>query len=279
MAQDPNAWLSELSDYFTPSPAHFDAAKGHRDFIERRLDADLGTYRMFEIGSLRHGTGVWLHSDADYLVSLKGSRPESSTTMLEKVRSSLKGRFLSTTISVRRPAVACYFSDGIVEIVPGYIADTDNSNHGYWIADPGGGWMRTYPEAHNAYVDRANKKHDGGAKQLARLLKVWKYERDVPISSCYLEMRAAKHLDGEPAYIPVWDVCLALNELNSHGLAAMNDPTGLSSRFTACSSEAKRIDAMSKLATAIERARRAQEYYSDGLYAQSIAQLELLFDR
>lgn len=279
MAQDPNAWLSELGGLFTPTPAHFDAAKGHRDSIEARLDADLGTYRMFEIGSLRHGTGVWLHSDADYLVSLKGNRPESSSTMLERVRSSLTGRFLTTTIGVRRPAVACHFSDGIVEIVPAYLADTSTSGYGYWIADPAGGWMKTYPEAHNAYVNRVNKKHDGGAKKLARLLKVWKYERDVPISSCYLEMRAAKHLDGESAYIPVWDVYLALNEIHGQALAAMNDPTGLGSRFTACSSDAKRLDAASKLSTAVVRARRAKDGYSDGDYAQSIAQLELLFDR
>jgi len=272
-------WLAELNSYFTPSATQFDAAKSHRYSIQARLDADLGVYRMFEIGSLRQGTGVWLRSDADYLVSLKGSRPTSSTTMLEKVRSSLLGRFPGTTISVRRPAVVCYFSDGIVEVVPGHLADISNSKTGYWIADPAGDWMKTYPEAHNDYVNRVNKKLDGAAKQLARLLKVWKYERSVPISSCYLEMRAAKHLDGETAYVPVWDLYLTLRHLQSIGLAAMNDPTGLSSRFTGCSSEAKRIDAMSKLGTAVDRARRAQEFYSGGNHAESIAQLKLLFDR
>ncbi len=279
MTQDPNTWLSELSRYFAPSANQFDAAKNHRYSIEERLDADFGVYRIFEIGSLRHGTGVWLHSDADYLVSLKDSRPTSSTTMLQRVRTSLLGRFPSTTITVRRPAVVCRFSSGVFEVGPGYFADSPNSNTGYWIADPAGGWMKTYPEAHNAYVDRVNKKHDGGAKQLARLLKVWKYGRYAPISSCYLEMRAAQHLDGVVAYVPVWDLYLTLSRIHSHGLAAMNDPTGLGSRFTSCSSEAKRIDAASKLSTALGRARRAQEYYSDGNHTQSIAQLELLFDR
>src|SRR5699024_1786990 len=105
---------------------------------------------MFEIGSLRHGTGIWRHSDADYLASLKGGRPQSSTTMLNKVRDALIGRFLNTTISVRSPAVVCRFSDCEVEVVPGYVADTTNGP-GYWIADPAstGGWMKTYPEAHN----------------------------------------------------------------------------------------------------------------------------------
>ena len=68
---------------------------------------------MFEIGSLRHGTGVRLHSDADYLVSLKGAKPQWSSSMLERVRVSLAARFPTT------PAVVCNFSDGVVEIVPG----------------------------------------------------------------------------------------------------------------------------------------------------------------
>lgn len=279
MTQDPNTWLNELNSYFTPSSTEFDAAKAHRDSIETRLATNLGIYRMFEIGSLRHGTGVWLHSDADYLVSLKGTKPQLSSSMLERVRASLAARFPATPITVRRPAVVCNFSDGIVEIVPGYIADTASGDPGYWIAAPGGDWMKTYPEAHNRYVNGVNKKHNGAAKQLARLLKVWKYEHSVPVSSCYLEMRAAKHMDEQSAYIPVWDVYMVLDDLEMYSLAAMNDPTGLGSRFTACSSDATKRDAMSKLSTAVGRARRAKDYYSDGDYAGSVVQLELLFDR
>lgn len=276
---NPNTWLNELNMYFTPSSTQFDGAKSHRDSIESRLDLYLGIYRMFEIGSLRYGTGVWLHSDADYLVSLKGTRPQSSNSMLERVRGSLATRFPSTWVTVRRPAVVCHFSDGVVEVVPGYFADTANGDSGYWIAAPGGDWMKTYPESHNKYVSDVNKKHNGAAKQLARLLKVWKYERDVPVSSCYLEMRAAKHMDEQSAYIPVWDLYLVLGDLETHSLAAMNDPTGLGSRFTACSSDVTRRDALSKLSTAVGRARRAKDLYSDRDHAGSVAQLKLLFDR
>lgn len=279
MTQNPNTWLDELNMFFTPSSSEFDAAKAHRASIEARLEANLGIYRMLEIGSLRHGTGVWLHSDADYLISLKGTRPESSSSMLDRVRASLAARFRTTPITVRRPAVVCNFSDTIVEIVPGYIADTARSDPGYWIAAPGGNWMRTYPEAHNRYVNGVNRKHNGTAKQLARLLKVWKYKCSVAVSSCYLEMRAAKHMDEQSSYLPVWDVYMVLAEVEAYHLAAMNDPTGLGSRFTACSSDATKRDAMSKLSMAVSRARRAKDFYSDGDYAGSVVQLELLFDR
>ncbi|WP_431826197.1 SMODS domain-containing nucleotidyltransferase [Microbacterium algeriense] len=274
MTETARSWLNSLTSLYTPTSTQFDAAKSHRASIESRLDAFVGVYEMFEIGSLRHGTGVWQHSDADYMVSLKGVRPSSPWTMLNRVKEALQARFSGTTIVVSRPAVVCYFSDGVVEVVPTYPSDS-----GYWIADPADGWMKSYPKSHNKYVNDVNTKHNGAAKTLARQLKIWKYLRNVPISSCYLEMRAAKHLDGESAYLPFWDLYLALDKMYDANLAAMNDPTGLGSRFGACSSEAKRLDVLSKLGSAVVRANKAREFESDGMHAQAIEQLKLLFNR
>ena len=148
MAQTATAWLSELTSLYTPTPTQFDAARGHRASVQSRLDTYLGVREMFEIGSLRHGTGVWQYSDEDYMVLLKGVRPGSPWTMLNKVKETLQGCFASTTIVVRRPAVVCHFSDGIVEIVPAYPSDG-----GYWIADPAGEWMESHPKSHNRYVN------------------------------------------------------------------------------------------------------------------------------
>lgn len=280
MAETVSSWLADLNSFYIPLPSQFDAAKSHKNSIETRLDARIGIYRMFEIGSLRHGTGVYIYSDADYLASLKGSRPLSSITMLNRVRESLIGRFPNTTISVRNPAVVCRFSDFEVEVVPAYIADSANGA-GYWIADPAspGGWMKTYPEAHNEFVNTVNKKFNGGVKTLARQLKVWKFKRNVPISSCYLEMRAAKYMDSQTSYIQIYDLYLALRNIHDAELAAMNDPTGLGSRFTACSSSATKADALSKLSTAVTRARSALDYHKDGYETLAIGQLKLLFDR
>lgn len=269
------AWLNELNSFFTPTSTQFDSARGHRASIETRLNSNLGVSEMFEIGSLRHGTGVFVYSDADYLVSLKGFRPESSITMLNKVKESLQGRFTSTSIGVRRPAVVANFSDGVVEVVPAYA----NAGGGYWIADPRGGWMLTHPKNHNDWVNSVNSKHNGAAKKLARQLKVWKYKRNVPVSSCYLEMRAAKHMDGESSYLPTWDLHAALKKLHDNSLAAMNDPTGLGSRFTAYSSDASKADALSKLSTAVARAAKAKVYDAAGDNDSAVAQLRLLFNR
>lgn len=277
MATTADSWLTELNSYFTPSPSDFVAAKSHKDSVEARLDYDLGLYRMFEIGSLRHGTGVWYYSDVDYLVSLKGIRPASSTMMLEKVKASLQARFPLITISIRRPAVVCNFSDAVMEVVPGYVEDSG----GYKIADPAslGGWMKTYPEKHNEYVNKVNQKNAAGAKKLARQLKICKYKRSVSISSCYLEMRALKYMDGQSSYLAALDLYYALNELKRVGLAAMNDPTGLGSRFAACSSDATKNDAISNLNTAVDRALKAKDFYLADKEDKAIEQLSLLFNR
>lgn len=275
MTQTVTSWLNELTSLYTPTSSEFDAARSHRASIEARLDYSLGVREMFEIGSLKHGTGVWQYSDADFLASLKGIQPQSPWTMLDKVKKSLQDRFTSTPIVVRRPAVVCRFSDATVEVVPAY----ESSPSGYRIADPADGWMKTHPKDHNNYVSRVNNKHDGNVKRLARQIKVWKYRRNVPVSSCYLEMRATQHMDGESIYSPLWDLYLALKKMSDIELASMNDPTGLGSRFGSCSSESNKQDALSKLETAVTRARKAKDYANDNDHESAIGQLKLLFDR
>ncbi|MGW4551477.1 SMODS domain-containing nucleotidyltransferase [Streptomyces violaceorubidus] len=271
------SYLNGLISKYTPSSTYFDAARGHRWSIQTRLDLRLGVKEMFETGSLKHGTGVWFYSDVDYIVSLKGTRP-TSTTALNNVRNALKGRYPDTTVRISRPAVVCEFAKGkeTVEVVPAF----DAIGGGYWIPDPKtGDWMKSHPKDHNTYVNEANKKHSGGAKKIARLAKTWKYKRNVPVSSCYLEMRAAKYADGETNWVLPIDIHRYLKHLRDIELAAMNDPTGLGSRFNAYSSESKKTDAISKLDSAVSRASRAQSYYQADDHARAIDQYKLLFNQ
>lgn len=275
MTQTATAWLNALTSKYTPSASQFDGARSHRASVQARLDYELGVHEMFEIGSLRHGTGVWIYSDADFLVSLKGVQPMSPWTMLNKVKASLQRRFTSTEIVIRRPAVVCKFSDGTVEVVPAYRATS-----GYNISDPASdGWMKTYPKDHNSYVNRVNDDHGGNVKLLARQIKIWKYQRNVPVSSCYLEMRAAQHMEGESSYEALWDLHATLKKISDAKLASMNDPTGLGSRFGSCSSESNRTDALSKLDRAVTRARKARDYAKNNDHANAIEQLKLLFNQ
>lgn len=275
MTETTLSYLNGLMSKYTPSSTYFDAARTHRSAIESRLDLWLGVKEMFETGSLKHGTGVWFYSDVDYIVSLKGTRP-TSTTALNKVRDALKDRYPNTTVRVSRPAVVCEFAKGdeTVEVVPAFEA----VGGGYWIPDPKtGDWMKTHPKDHNTYVNDTNKKHSGAAKKLARFAKTWKYKRSVPVSSCYLEMRAAKYADDETTWDLPIDLHRYLKNLRAIELAAMNDPAGLGSRFNAYSSESTKTDAISKLDTAVSRASKASSYFHADDHGRAIEQYKLLF--
>lgn len=82
----------------------------------------------------------------------------------------------------------------------------------------------------------------------------------------------------EPSYYPVLDLYYFLKNLQDISLAAMNDPTGLGSRFFATSSSTNRDDAMSKLETAVSRALKAKDYDRAGNDDNAVEQLGLLFN-
>lgn len=179
----------------------------------------------------------------------------------------LSKRFTHTTVKIRRPAVVIEFGGGYEtwEVIPGFLTNRGGKDQlVYDIPGPntGSAWIDAAPKEHLAYVNKCNEKpHKGDSKDLARLIKAWKYYCNVPVSSFYLEMRCAQHVKTQSSYLHVWEVCSVLEKLDNHQLAAMNDPMGASGRIYACSTESTRVDALSKLKTAAMRARKALEAY------------------
>lgn len=272
-----------LLGWITPSEAERAKAASHRASIYSKLDDKFGLFRMFESGSFKHGTGVSGYSDVDYVASLKPDRPNLSSSTLAAVRDALKVRFPNTYIHVSRPAVVLDFGQGYerVEVIPAYVkSKLADGNMKFNIPGILEQWLESSPETHLAYVNACNSKDDvkGGAKQLARLAKAWKYYRDVPISSFYLEMRAAAYMATQSSVIYPLDVCYFLNSLQRSELAAMNDPTGSTGRIQPCSSDANLTIAQSRLDTAVTRASKAVQYNKDGKTAAAFEQWDLLFN-
>lgn len=277
MAKTIDQGIEEFVRQMTPSDTERDAATKHRWSIQNRLDDRLGIREMFETGSLRHGTAVRGHCDADYFISLKGNRPADPRSSLTRVRDCLDNRFSYTKVGVRHPAVVCEFGGGdeVIEVVPAY-PDSEDS---YWIPDPAGGWMRSAPKKHLNYVTQANNKHSGQIKHLARLLKAWKYRQNVPISSFYLEMRSAKRGFDESAIFLLWDMCLILEALDDNDLPAMNDPQHVNGRINPCSGTSKRQEASSAVRTAARHARAARDAQDDRRNHDGFNALKRLFGR
>lgn len=266
----------------TPSAAERDAAAKHRDSVKEALERKLVVHNFFETGSFSHGTGIRGRSDVDCLVSIGNDKPASSDTALSWVKTALSARFPLTPVYIRRPAVVVAFAGASEtwEVIPGFITGRGTSaQYVYDIPGPSSGWIDSAPKEHLSYVNEVNQKTGvaGGAKRLARLLKAWKYYRSVPISSFYLEMRAAQHVNSQNSFIPVWDLCQVLEKLVDHELAPMNDPRQASGRFHPCSSDAKHTDALSKTETAATRARNALDAYNAGNAKDAFYYLGLLF--
>ena len=239
------------------------AAKSHRTSIEACLKNNFGLNRFTRIGSFGNGTNICGHSDVDYLACLPTSALTiTSTASLVKVRNALDTRFPNTGVKISTPAVVCPFGTLKSEDTEVVVADYIKEEKGfkvYEIADGNDGWMRISPDAHNDYVAEIDKKHGGKVKPLIRFIKAWKYYRDVPIKSFYLEMRVAKYAEGESSILYDIDVKRILTQLQNNELAAMQDPTSVAGYIYPCKTDAFKKDALSKLNTAVIRAEKARE--------------------
>jgi hypothetical protein len=276
--------VSEGFDVFlerlTPLPSQLSAAAAHRSRVETSLKNALSVLAMRETGSFHHGTGVRHYSDVDVLVSIGNDKPGTSDTALSWVKNALSASFPTTTVRISRPAVVVEFASGTEtwEVIPGFLKSSDPSVL-YDIPGPASGWIDTAPTAHLDYVNECNQKQGvkGATKKLARLVKAWKYYCSVPISSFYLEMRAAEHMATQSSFIAVWDICRLLEKLRDHSLAAMNDPKQRTGRFHPCSSDYRKTEALSKLNTAATRARKALDADNDHRPDDAFYYLDLLF--
>lgn len=269
-----------LLSWKVPTESERSAATRHRASIERSL-SQLENFGLRETGSFRHGTAVRGHADVDVIVSLAGGRPASSDTALSRVRDALTSSFPSTPIRVSRPAVVVNFAGGAErwEVIPGYYLRASGDHAIYSIPAPGGGWMETAPTAHLAYVTDVNRSPSGGAKGLARLMKTWKYanSKSAKISSFYLEMRAAQRMATESSFIPYLDFAYMMGDLARTNLADMNDPTGLTGRFRAASTEGYRSLAAVSVAADAKRVADAIELERAGRRSQAFEKLDYVF--
>lgn len=268
MPRDIKKGFDDFHNKIKTSAVETTAAKSHRSSIESCLKSNFGIKRFTRIGSFGNGTNINGYSDVDYLASIPTSElTQTSTASLSKVKNALNYRFSSTNVRVSAPAVVCpfgtYKSEDTEVVVADYIRD-QNGFKVYEIADGKGGWMEVSPDAHNDYVAKVNKKHNGKVKPLIRFMKAWKYYRDVPIKSFYLEMRVAKYADGESCIIYDIDMRQILSMLVNNDIAAIRDPMGMAGNIYPCDTVALKNNALSKLKTAAVRADKAREAESKG---------------
>lgn len=267
----------------TPSSTESTAAKSHRLSIQSCLKANFGLDAFFRSGSFGNGTSIYGYSDVDYFAVIPTkSLTQTSSASLRKIRDALDARFPRTGVAVSTPAVRVPFGNlaaESTEVVPAdYVGRTVGGGYNlYEIADGDDGWMRSSPDAHNAYVARVDSKLDGRLKPLIRFVKAWKYLRSVPISSFYLELRITQYASAETYISYDEDIARVLSRLEANELAKLQDPLGISGYISACATQAQLADALSKVHTARTRAQKAVQARKDGDLKDAFGWWDLLY--
>jgi hypothetical protein len=267
----------------TPSAAESASAQSHRASIEQCLRSNYTVNRFFRTGSFGNGTSVYNYSDVDYFASIAtADLSNDSDYVLQKMRGILGNRFPSTNVSVRCPAVRVPFAGGAAdahEIVPAHSRGKNAARFEvFQIPNGSGKWMDTSPEAHNAYVLSQNQRLSSKVKPLVRFVKAWKFYNSVPISSFYLEMRTAKYAEGEKSILYAMDIRRIFAYLDDNNLPAVQDPMGIAGYIMPCSTDAKFLEASSKISTARTRADKARETEDAGKIADTFYWWDMFFN-
>lgn len=277
-----NEGFRDFLSKLTPTGIESQSAKRHRTSIEQCLKANFGLLRFFRTGSFGNGTSISGYSDVDYFASIPTkSLKNNSDSTLREVRSALDKRFPDTGVRVNSPAVLVPFGNKIseyTEVVPADYVKKQKSLYIYDIADGNGKWKKSSPDAHNAYVSYVNKKLGFKVKPLIRFLKAWRYYRNVPISSFYLELQATRYAAGEETIIYSIDITNFLGFLYKNSLSRMVDPMGISGYISPCVTTAQYEDAKSKLANAYSRAIKAREAEQNEKTKDAFYWWNLVFD-
>lgn len=241
-----------LAEY-APREQHKAEVRKYRERVRAIIAAEYRLMGFFQSGSFQHGTAVMPYSDVDYIARIHfEDRPGSSNTILNNLRDLLGRELWEANVSVARPTVTIEFP-GLLpyyEITPAYLKRTTSDGDSVLlIPAPGGEWREAAPEAHNKFVAEMDRKHGGEVRELARLLKAWKYEHGASVSSFYLEMRAAEYGKNSDSIHLLTSIRDVVTNLVNQGLPAMNDPTKLVSRISPSSSVSAQASAMVKLRT------------------------------
>lgn len=266
MAKTLEQGFDTLIGWLQPLDSEHNKARSHKDSVKSCMENNFDCIQLFETGSFGHGTGVRHYSDTDYFAVCPSAKfwIDSAYT-LRKVKEALQYTFWNTSnIEVKSPAVRIPFgnySSETLELTPatrnGLVSTPVGNKYSYDIPDSDGGWMQSSPGAHNAYVDRENDRLNHKLKPLIQLVKAWKYYNNTPISSFYLELRVTKYAEKESSIIYDIDLYNIMKFLYENNLPSIQDPMGISGYVKACSTDAKRQEALSKLKTGFTRAEKA----------------------
>lgn len=154
----------------------------------------------FMVGSWGKGTQVRPSQDVDVFFVLPASDFEringlagnKQSALLQEVKAALQATYPQTSMRGDGQVVIVAFNSITVEVVPVF-AYYDGT---YCMPDTNGGgnWKRVDPFAEFTFINRAEQAAFGNVRRVAKMIKIWKRECNVPMKSFQIELIVAEFL-------------------------------------------------------------------------------------
>ena len=124
--------------------------------------------------------------------------------LLQEVKEVLGAKYQQTTIRGDGQVVLVAFNTIAVEVVPVFLMN----NRQFVMPDTNGGgqWKTVDPMAQVAAIDSPDKHLNGNVRALSQIMKLWKYERNVPLKSFIIELLVTDYITNRPynSYDTYW---------------------------------------------------------------------------
>jgi len=267
-------------NWLTPRPGARMSVSLLRNQVFDRLSEKFDVAKMLEVGSLAQGTDIQKFSGGDYLLQLRGRRPLTPDSLLRRVEQSLGALYPEAEVTQSRPSVIVDLSDDRrIGVIPAFVVGSVGGGTRVSLAAASGGWTATDPIAYRDWFQRCNSVAGvrGAAQGLARLARAWKYYGDVPISSFYLELQAARFMAARTSVIYAYDVRDFFYSLHEQELAAVEDPTMVRQLVQPCATPRDLERSLQETAFAASRTERALARQRQGDISDSFEQWSQVF--
>lgn len=263
MSRTVNRGFNDFLQQMAPPRAEAESSKTLHLSIANFLRGGYGLNDFIMTGSLRNGTCIAGCSDYDYFAVISTDKLKAdSTATVSEIKNYLDFHLHHGAVCEQAPGIRVTFGVGAreaTEVIPVDFVAEANGCRVYDMPNPSGGWMRTSPDAHGAYLKALEQRLGAGVRNLIKLVKLWKYSVGVPISSFYLELATVRYLEGVSSVVYDVDLHGIFSSLFNTEMAPIHDPTGVSGNVPPCSANADFQAIKSELTYAFLRANKALE--------------------
>lgn len=155
----------------------------------------------FVVGSWGKRTAIGPPNDVDIFFELpvdvytrfEGYQGNKQSALLQEVRQVLLDRYYQTDIRGDGQVVVAGFNTIAVEVVPVFRYD-DQGRFLMPDTNNGGRWKLVDPQAELQFIDAADIRSYRNTRPMARMMKTWKRNCNVPLKSYQIEMLTAEFM-------------------------------------------------------------------------------------